>query len=567
MIDQTWYNEIGTNSPALWKCLIDRNNWPSLYLNSMVNKLGDATTSSIELRTHYRDLFISHYTIVNRMTNLFAEIKKIDAPQTHPIQRLNQKNCIKTSYSDRSESHSSCVEVLHFSESSILIAYQNCTMRLFDIVSTSSGFGHFLKQSLIVRIAPFGISKKTSTSLRAVTMDNHTILCSYSVYNAKRVNDPSSKCWLASIHREDLLCVNTGSSQDEINEVIHVYNIWQRVIDYLPRIIDHAPDNFADFLISGGLFSSLYINMGNDLVSLGNGRFFFIALILDKPDYDEDSTTLATVSIIFSTAGASILWMEFLPPTLQPELSDNITICSLCGMNKKSSMALAVATSLGSNILLIEVDSRNTVLLREIGDDSRIHRNPALELNAFEVNSNHKRCGLILAEEIILTHKNPHENCCQLSFISCSEKTESNLTALVIFDCVAIRRIQQVGEYVIAEVNFFRMPHDPKGSFGFVIIHIPTRLEVHRYCLEEFDPIDSSSRYRSLFIQKLFAFVAASSAEEEDLEVHVIVSSSSVRNYDKVLEAEVDVLKKKPKKSMQKSTKKDGYARGMTLRG
>jgi hypothetical protein len=234
-----WYNEIGKNSPALWKSLIERNNWPSLCLNTGQDSNGDGTiTTGLELRTQLRQLFISHYTIVQNMMSLFSEIRKIGAPSTHPIQRLHQKSCLTLSYSDRNEAYSSCVEVLPFSDSSLLVAYQNCTLRLFDVGLSFSG--QVLKQSLLVRIAPFGISKKTSTSLRGVAMDDHTLLCSYSVHNAKRVDDPSSKCWLASIHREELRCMNSGSTQDEINEVVHVYNIWQRVSDYLPKIMDHA---------------------------------------------------------------------------------------------------------------------------------------------------------------------------------------------------------------------------------------------------------------------------------------------------------------------------------------
>jgi hypothetical protein len=287
---------------------------------------------------------------------------------------------------------------------------------------------------------------------------------------------------------------------------------------------------------------------------------------LDGPDDDENTTTLAAVSILFSTPGASIIWMEFLPPTLQPELSDHFSLCSMRGMNSKSTATVAVMSTHGSHILLIEVNTRNGVVLREISDDSHIHRNPEDVLAGLD-NSTAKRCGLVLSHEIILADKSLLENTWQLSFLSYSEKTETTLCTLLIYDCLSIRRIQHVGDHVVAEANFFRMPHDPHGSFGFIIIHIPSRREVHRYCLEEFDPVENSSRYRSLFTQNLSAFVLINSSDTEDTQVNVILSSSFIRNGDKVVEVDVDASKKKPKKSSQKNPKKDGYARGMSLRG
>lgn len=565
LVCKLWYNEIGTNSPALWKSLIERNNWPTLdCCGTNGNKEDEAIISGSDSRILYRNLFISHYSIIKNLTNLFTEIKKSGAPSSHPIQRLHQKSCLTSSYTDRNETCSSCVEVLPFTDSSVLVAYRNCTLRLFDVVVTP--LGQVLKQSLSVRMAPFGISRKTSIALRAAAIDNHTLLCSYSVHNAKRIDDPSSNCWLASIRREDLLCMNSGSTQDELSEVIHVFNIYQRISDYLPKIMDHAPDNFADFLISGGSTSDLHVKIGQDLVSCGNGRFIFLAHILDGPHDDENTTKIATVTLLFSTSGASIMWMEFLPPTLQPELSDYFTLCSSCGINSKPNVTIAVASSHGSHILLIEVDARKAIVLREISDDSHTQRNPDIVWDELDIALS-KRCGIVLAHEIIIADKTLLENTWQLTFLSYSDRTDTSMSTLMVHDCISIRRIQHVGDHVIAEVNFVRMPHDPHGSFGFIIVHIPSRLEVHRYCLEDFDPVEYSTRHRSLFTQNLLAFILVTSTGADETQVNVILSSSSIRNIDKLQEAEIDPTKKKPKKTSQKSAKKDGYARGMTLHG
>jgi hypothetical protein len=93
-----------------------------------------------------------------------------------------------------------CVGVRIWSEKRALIAYRtDCTIRLFDVVPMRSTTDAIrCREAVCVRVAPFPNTKKWSSEVIAMDLDNEMIGC----LCESRTNGPQVKYFLTSISRE-----------------------------------------------------------------------------------------------------------------------------------------------------------------------------------------------------------------------------------------------------------------------------------------------------------------------------------------------------------------------------
>lgn len=250
----TFCNEIGTHSPALWKFLLARNNWPD------VDNVDNATAK--DLTTAFKDLYISHYTACHRVesfANGMCEVLRPDVDHTKSNNNTKDSTAIKLNHCSSGYDH-----VAFWDESCVLLTSKNdCVLNLVHVSEQHSK--HVCKQTLEVRVAPVPISKKCPCQLDSFAIDDRYIVCSYTV-------DGSSV--LTCMLKDNLL---TNSMEESImgGEILATHDLSSSFKEFLDG---PGQDHYISFPNRDGHWE-YDVSIDGDIHACGNGVFCAIVEI------------------------------------------------------------------------------------------------------------------------------------------------------------------------------------------------------------------------------------------------------------------------------------------------
>ena len=327
---QTWKEEVGTRSPQLWKMLLRRRNWTSSILLPNNN---DYTMEESECLSFYRCEYISRYLAVRDVQSMWLGCHQLqngrsnnNNPKDGMEYALQSFKATKGSpaWDDDHPNRGGCVVKVWPSKiPRALAAYSNdCTLRLFEAVRGSSS-KMICRQTVCVRASPLSISKKKNQcELLAMDLDDSVVaslVTERHVWTAETVMDddgiPNSGIipWITVIPCEELICAGNEGILGE--ECIHSFDVRASIMDYIMGSNDEIAmlreEVYRYLSVVDSGTSDILISVTPQLVACGKGNFLFHASVsipgysllstlhADDDSQDSEAQMLAPTSIVF----------------------------------------------------------------------------------------------------------------------------------------------------------------------------------------------------------------------------------------------------------------------------
>jgi F-box-like len=604
---KNWHQEIGKHSGNLWKHLLQRRKWPIPSSNFYDSPTSDPAVERVVLQR----AFISHYTAVRDLTGIQQGISAVLYRK-----KINEREgCFRSFDSSRRspQQGNPSVSLKIWSPNRFLAAYQqDCTLRLFDSVERSGGGGgHRLCRELVSRsMDPYQSTKKRGCILLDMGLDEESI---GALLHVREDGSNAEAFILTVILREDFLIDDQDAEYEATTRVI---DIGQSVLNYLLSCEDvgHGLLQLHDFIRDGGDLDDVEVLVSPTLEACGYGRFMTevsVSIPNIEIDTDDDSGQVMNLLFrrfcLFSSSMGAIVWM-----------ADN-TMLSRNEQFALSSCRIEEGGRYGCRIAAAACDSPYVVVLSIDPSGDWQQPTPIMEL-PFDLQDIIEDCWLsrqsldrpvvVFDDDIVVA---------QNTIVDYGEGKKKYLSRLLVLPFTAGTResaahtILLDGDVVVQHLVNLRSTHilalckvftktsretnggqgnlndiaghwfggGPDGtawstgvvSYG-ILIDFPSRQEIQRICLvENYDTIVDISE------EDVLPLLVAASEETVAASVWwsgVVMTGESVRKStqqegnqrDHATESSKLVsAKKKKKKTLKKVGKKDGFARGMSLRG
>lgn len=561
LVCKSWNKEIGRSSPDLWKKLLKRRCWPeTLRQTDVVERIQADFTE----RDFYRKMFVSHYSAARdidalslglKITGMIGGNKSINVPLMRDIAFLHAKD---------NQSHCGPRDTLvqMFSAATALVANCNeCILSLFETIETSGQSTQRCKKSLSVSVSPFF---ERNWRIVAIALDEDKICCLYDGESNK-----DSKKFIGTIDRNDLLCVESGGTAASKLErdMLNLFDLEDLVLDYLLVCDEDEVTRWLDNHLSSDMYDSdpFQIDIKNNLVACGNGKFLFEAAIslqlhFNEDDDDMDLMSSALVKVfLFSEEHGEITWVgpkdisgastvQFWYP-LRTSLVGNGMYMNDYGQYSE----IAFMSRASTDIATIRVSSDgyvNSVKVgRHVGLSDSIDNRGRLWRRSPEFG----RCISVTPSDVIiaecyqstththLTHRVDLKTI--FSFYPIDSKSGKTTNLMVDGNCVRTPIKSIRSDYIVA---FSQERSSDPDALHILLIYVPSRKVIHKACVVNFQLINAFDLIKI------------------DTQLHSIVLS--LRNGLLLVGQDVRELTKKAGKKKKKGRherKKDVYARGM----
>ena len=424
---------------------------------------------------------------------------------------------------------------------------------------------------------------------------------------------------LTVTRRDDFLCAAGDANQlggaSLEDGSLHVINVGEAVLNYLVSCeeVDHRLLRLFDFLSDGGDILDVEVIVSQSIQACGYGRFLLEVAIsvpsleFEVEDDDDVMILLDRKLILFSAGAAAIVWMGDCNPTdeLLPR-HDDVSMASFSQLRpgeRRATCSLAFVSSASHMISSAEVDASGQMQSPRLVEASAVVRSELLQDN-WQLHNAHHRPLVITSTDIVTVDSLFHEvgggkkvNKSVLSFYPRFTHGISYATLTVEGNCQAIRMESTHDDYVVVLCRVDRSdpntgedidaidgewfgrdaPADESSSprtIDAIVIHVPSRKEIHRVCLMEqeqssdipnnfdipiiFSPYGSGSNTVGVGLGWKGIVMTGTDVRDIGCRPLHIVPENVPRTGRK---------QKKKKRQQGKGGKKDGFARGMSLRG
>ena len=586
----SWRDEAGTRSPSLWKILLDRHGWPLVENGEVGGKPDDDVVDECK---NCRDTFVSHYTVVRDAKALAAACNYMNGDEKRPS-KLGVESALQVfkatkgapNLDDPGLSHSGKVSYCSVkiwsdnkegASTRALAAYYDCSLRLFDVIggdpgSVSKGTIK-CRQIVCARAAPPSSSrKKGSCTLRSMDMDDNVVACFVEETREKVVAWPNDLegengsvmtdeliPWITVFSRDNILCAGNEGTIDD--ECIRSFDIRGAIIDYLLSG-DADPDEplrecLNNYLSIHDQHSTEDVGMTvtPKLIACGAGHFLFKAYII-IPGYTEGTSDVGNRLFIFSTQKGGIV-KSFHMGRDQFRASLFASRPFRCGAKATCTNILVhVPSALFSLSVVLQRDGTIDVQQKSMQLGVQLENEERYLVNAV-VTSTHS----VLAIDRIGLEG--HHICFQSLQFSDFHKVE-------ITGRKRVARIFLIGEnHVAAVISSHRRNNEgdendvEDESSEMAVYHIPTCQEIYRRPFpSESISVDYMGGTLALNLSNIGFVITGGNAREVArsalIEDSAQITSPSGKN---------PKGKKKRLASLASGRKKDGFARGQSLRG
>ncbi|KAL3908516.1 MAG: hypothetical protein SGILL_008452, partial [Bacillariaceae sp.] len=603
-----WHREIGKQSANLWKHLLLRRNLP-LPINQdedeldadKINDKEENPNAIHEEMVRMKEAFLSHYVAMRDMNAIQSGI----AAMMFRKSMDDREGCFRSFESIRGSPQvgNPCVTIKIWSPNRFLVAYrQDCSIRLFDSVEKGGANGNRICRELISRsMDPYQNTKKRCCNFIDMALDEQYVGCLLHVTE----EGTKAEANILTILSRDEFLIHDESAESESS--LQVIDVGQSVLNYLLSCddVDHGLLQLHDFLRDGGDL--------DDVEVLISPKVAVSIPLMDTQDEDEDDSD-ANMTLLFrkffllsSTMGA-IIWMADNRHLVR---NDDMTLTSLQTQDggRFGSRVAAVATN-SSLIVSVAVDPAGTfqhptsirqpgqILEQTLQDGTtrrQLHHRPLVVLdtdvvcgqNVVLVNQSGKKqyqANLVFFRDAFKeVHKDPEsvalDGCIKIDHLVKLRSRHLLVICTVHTSTSNVNNNEQVNFLEDLVGHWFgeddaEAAGDSKTSLYGILIDVPSRKEVQRVC----------------FVEDLTSTGVDTSVDEEGFPLHLAADGGTVAaaawwtgvvltgvdardarldctpeadNHD----AKTSSAKKKKKKGAKKSNKKDGFARGMSLRG
>lgn len=594
---KAWYNEIGQHSPNLWRQLLKRRHWPVPQDQEEQEQspepdvvIGDSqhqqqpTQEQNPKRSLFRALFLEHYTILRDVRALAAATNSLVAPPRQtaaPTTEMAFQDFSRRKHSPFVEDV--CVSLHGWSDRLVLAGYAaECSLRLFE--ATAIGGELRCKELVCQCVSPYRNTKKRNCVLVAVDVDEHNIGCLCSV-SSDRVEGKADI--LVILRREEFLLGSSSESSAKGGSAIEasdmkVIDIGESLLNFVLSldVVDHRLLPLFDFLNDGGEIGDVVVKTSEDsLCACGFGRFM-VEVSISIPDVlAEDEAEMIQLDrklVMFSSQ--AIVWAgESYPPHLQAYQESDLVKVALSRRLTASSIA---SKSRGSpEIVVTEIDSTGNVQAPRFLESSSLAR-PMIAKENYAFSDTDGLIVLpteVIASEVMKKTVNGEvENAKSVVvfFRRYPDADETAFDVLRLPDGYSMKRLDYSHDkYVIAFCSVTRSNSEGLEGQRFTEASTDNEPETIAVVVSvESRCIIGEVEFRT--VERLM-FCSFGSGTTVGLAIGsggIAITGSSVRSSRPnamLVSAPSASLPKKKKKSLKgkRSSKKDGFARGMSLRG
>ena len=522
-----------------------------------------------------------------------------------------------------------CVSLKQWSPNHVLAGYaKDCTLRLFQATSMASASRLGCREIVCYSIDPYKSTRKRTCTLDAVGLDDTTIGCLCHV-SAQHLNDSvpkakSSAFILVVLSRDNFL---VGESTDAVaGEGLEVIDVGEAVLNFILSmdVVDHRLLPLFDYLQdSGGEVGHVTTSVSRrNIASCGYGRFMVEVSIsipndnLDDDEENEDAESVLQLDrklVLFSANTHAIVWMgdSYPSPQQPPPANIPVLVSSLQqnlngGTRADCAIAATAAVSPSSMLLSCHIDSTGHVQAPRVVENSDIIRQSLVAegFESFPSSSLLVCASSVVAMETIYKVNPEQEGGVEPSiyktFLSFfprlpsyeEERPDASTDSAVMEISGNIRGHSIVllrDDYIIlfcTEVSsaidevdgqWFAPPEEEVVSsqvHNMLVVHVPSRREVGRVPFAknvEYDPL--SPQFSTQSHNTIALSIGGIGISMTGYDVRNQVDSYALGGRVK-LAGDHDTeggrqqkVKKKPSRNKKGGSKKDGFARGMSLRG
>jgi len=604
--------EAGKTSPNLWRCLHERRGW-LLPLNFQAKEATRPEMDALSSTQAIRAQFVQHYTVARDLRAIQLALQGLLTKKP-----TEEKEMTYQSYASRRgapQSPNRCVGVRVWGPNRILAAYSNdCTLRLFQGVAREGLAEKFCRELICESIDPFKHTKRKSCYMLDFDLDDEVVgaLCSVS----DETDEYRTQNILVVVSRDNLLQGHTstidssGRPTEETGGFLRVFEIEKEIVNFLLANLEEADEQhlrLLDFLDVGGNQEDLELIVSQSMCSLGYGMFALevaISIPVDEGNIEEAADDIETHMVlllrkvfIFSSALGSFVWMDNSTPSdarMRPTEED-MTMTALRrplpGSQTMCTVAIA-SHAYAPSLVTLDIDPSGV-----IKGTQEIPRGARFMEDGWSVQIDGRRSMAISSTDYMIgdTVTRPLENQrdvvsqVHITFYSRSFEVNENLhhyRVTLAENCSLDSMVCLRDQYLVLNCRFYgetgyAVDDGGGGHWGnasnqkarvyCVTYHIPTRSEVARqYLYEDFgkNKVSLSASDQDTVAVGVWHKGLIMTGND----IRSLSFSSSEHNAHTKLEdpntASRSSSKKKGKKRISKgNNKKDGFARGMSLRG
>jgi len=620
---KSWRDEVGTKSPQLWKMLLNRHNWPFSVRND------DQVTTGVKTDTDaYKDAFISHYVAVRDIraiasaagllcgeSNDFNTVDK--SGLEYAMQRYKSTKGAPV-FNDE-ENHPAQVKI--WSESvyakkvgaRALVAYtHDYTLRLFEVVPRNNSQGSQnsstarstkCRQIACVKAVPPSVSQRRAGTyaLGGIGLDEDNVACLFSCApeNLEQIPIDPPAHFLSIISRDDLACAGNEGHIDD--DSLREFDIRAMILDFLlcgADHVDHLQTALHEYLSFGqhGDTSHITVEVSPSLVSCGQGFFLFLAFIDipvgsndDTGDSDDDGSSINSLSrvghrvFLFSIKKGRIVKSLRFPA--DPFGSGFYLHASNPVQNHFITGNVSSVRKLCTNVVIKSFDSADEWLIFSV----HIAKNGTVDMQMKTLIDGHQiepvqtvdpmpvvvmsNCAIFAAKCGCLVFLHDKEN--EESLLKVVHRINVGGSSTEIYDIFGIRE-----EYVAVVLGtsqgrgddeeavageWFGLDEEQSPRREVAVFHVSSRQELFRCQLPYIYPLmfhmDCFGDTIAANVAKLGFVIAGGNARE--------VAMAALNDEVDTNQTPTKTTKAKKKRlaSLASGRKKDGFARGMSMRG
>lgn len=313
---KSWSNEIGQHSPELWRHLLKRRKWPVFWGNDEVSV--DAVSS--DLKKHFRETFLQHYSVwrdaralQHGLSSLLQSNNGSGSPEYASFDFASRKGypsvnnpCVGI---HEWSPHQALAAYAH-----------DCSLRIFETAPTGSSARNYslsCREVLCRRIDPYLNTKKRNCQLVSSGLDEEFVGCLGWV-TSDMVD--AVACVLIMVSREDFLVgdCSSGPSSGGADVNLTVIDIGESVLNYILSSQEtdattiEALTDVVDYLEAGGNLGQIDVKAMHQLAACGYGRFL-LEVSISIPNWDdEDAPTRLSCRklVLFSASVGAIVWIS-----------------------------------------------------------------------------------------------------------------------------------------------------------------------------------------------------------------------------------------------------------------
>lgn len=550
MVCKLFNREIGKPSPSLWKYFITRRSWPMPNDECPIHNLGNL----------YKEWYLSHYRVVRDVCCL-----------QKGVQRLRNSDSCESVAVVKHRDVPICFR--SWNKTSVIVADRfNCTLKLYE--ATRNGFKLLCKQTADARVAPFPNSKKIYCCLMSMDLDDEFIFC---YYKTAKQGGSSHNTWFVVILRSDFLC-HAGSANLDGLDIFQKIDMRECYLDYLKENLEtgNLPHTLAEF-ISDGVFDGIGLLIFSNIEVCGNGRFMIIAEVF-LPDHDNEYVVL----MLYSVRVRAIIWSHCVSEGQPIPIRSESILSSV--HHPQSAISSTILCCALSPMHLIRVSEQNDKVEIGIVDERLItSRNQILFPDCWPSLDILKRLCLVTKRNIvfadILQVRSNSKIILVLSFLKFRDGSDFIVSKKDSTSSIVLERFNDVisihsdgKDHVIVLCSRKKETGREEANtivdglcLDLAVVHIPSKSVISCCCVTTCNEIDE---FQKLSYNGAKSDIIALFVQKQGL----VMTSHLLRcltDHNKCNETSSESFKKgkKKKRLASRGGKKDGFARGMSLRG